>query len=316
MNLTKFGLLLCIVLAAPGTVHAGVIAGESSAEFLDLGLSLDALAGIVDADASVGIPVLASGTSPGMYNNTTGLASVNTSAGVVKAVDTEFLGLPVTGVTLATLARVNTGLITSNAQSDVDGLMNSGLASGTHTIDDLNLTIVDLLGVSNLISITADSLVVKSLVTGEFGALTATGTLDVVNLVISVAGNQVYAQANGSIGPNFGIDIAAGLDLLGVNAAATLVLNKQEETGDAFNNLALKTTAISLVLKDIGVSGLLLDLGTLNGNVTLGETYASLNAQASPVPEPSSLALLGVGSCFAAVCAVRRRRREQPLATA
>lgn len=264
------------MLALGGSARAEVVSGSSSADFIDVGLSLDLLPGVgggIVVDANISNLVPASGSTPGVYNDVYSLASVGATAGVAP------LGL-------ATVADVSTGLVTSTATSNVDGLAGSRFATGVHNIDNLDLSIVDLpLFAPDLISITADAIDVSSTVSGDYGALVATGSLDVTNLVIRVAGTLV-ATLNGSIAPNTGVALTGAL------LGTSVILNQQSTTGDGLNSLALTTNAISLDLTAINVAG----LGALAGNVTVGPTFASL--QAAAVPEPSSailMSLVGAG---------------------
>lgn len=293
MNFTKLSLLLCIVLAGSQTSRGGVIAGASSGDFIDVGLSLTLLGGGAVVDAQIHGLAPAAGTSPPAYNIPNSVATVNVSEG------TGFPG--VTGAPIGTVAHVETGIITSIASSDVDGLLGSRFAEGSNSIADLDLSVVELLNLDDLISITASAINVESRVSGDFGTLTAFGTLDVADLVISISG-VTLATLNGSIAPNTGIDLA------GVLGGATLILNQQITTGDIFSNLALTTNAISLNLSDVGVTG----VGTLGGNVIVGESFASLQAAASTVPEPSSAILLGLLAA-AGAWELRRSKRKSLL---
>jgi hypothetical protein len=270
--------------------QAAVVGGNSSSDFLvvDLELGLLPLVGggvVVDAQISGLAP--ASGTSPAPYSDTETVLNVAANAG----------NIPV--VSLGNVADVTAGSVMSFAGSNVDGLGGSRNANSSHVIEDLDLAVVELAAV-DLISITADAITVTSAVDGDFGSLSPTGTMDVTNLQISVSGVQVGATLNGSIAANTGIDLSSVL------GGASLILNEQFVTGDGINSSGLATNAISLRLTDVGVAG----VGELNGNVFVGLTDAGL--QASAVPEPSSLALLGMigfaGACWRGRC----KNAEQP----
>ncbi|MFG0267909.1 MAG: PEP-CTERM sorting domain-containing protein [Rhodopirellula sp. JB055] len=273
--------------------QAAVIGGNSSSDFLAVDLELDLLplaGGGVVVDAQINGLAPASGTSPAPYNDTETVLGVAANAG----------NIPV--ISLGNVVGATADTVTSFAGSDVDGLPGSRNANSSHVIENLDLSVVELAAV-DLISITADAITVTSAVDGDFGSLSPTGTMDVTNLQISVSGVQVGATLNGSIAANTGIDLSSVL------GGASLILNEQLLTGDGISSSGLATNAISLRLTDVGVAG----VGELDGNVFVGLTNAGL--QASAVPEPSSLALLGVVG-FGGACWRCRRKVAGPASQA
>ncbi len=240
----------------------------------------------------------ASGVAPAPYSASDSVLTVDISSGV--------LANPVPGLDpLVTVADVQTGLVTSTATSNVDGLSGSRTATGEHVINGLDLSIVETLGVADLLSISATTLEVSSEVSGDYGGLGSVGSLYVEDLIISVAG--IAIPGYGGLGVTGFIAANTGVALTGPLLGTSLILNQQIVTGDGINSLSLTTNAISL-----DVSAINIDLvGALTGTVTVGPTSASL--QASAVPEPSSAILLSL------VCAggvwVRRRVKQKTALT-
>lgn len=299
MGLTRWTCFACFMLALSGSARGEVVSGSSSADFIDIGIGLNLLSGGAVVDAQIHNLAPASGNAPPSYGFDNEVLNVNASAGVVESL------IPLEPP-IITVANVTADTVTSTVASDVDGLAGSRFASGVHSIGGLDLSIGDLPDLSDLISITADTIDVSSVVSGDVGSLTAVGTLEVSNLIISVSGFALGA-INGIIAPNTGINLASITVPAGLTGTLSLVLNQQTITGDGINSRFLTTNAISLNLTGVGVSG----IGTLNGNVTVGPTFAGLGASA--VPEPSSAILLSL-VCVGGVWVRRRSNRKAAMA--
>ena len=267
-NLLKLSLGIALAICSP--LRGDMIEGSSSADFIDVGLKLKLLplvGGGITVDANIGDLAPASGTAPPAYDVT------NSPVGGIDVQVGNVLGI-------VTVADVSAATVTSNASSTIDGLVGPRRTQAAHTIAGLDISIADLpLLKPDLISITAEALTVTSAITGDFGALVATGTMVVTNLQVFVNG-KLKATLDGIIQPDFEI---IGLGLTGTS----LVLNEQDITGDGINFLGLTTNAISLQLANVNIPV----VGGLNGSVIVGPTQASVTAA---VPEPSSCLLLGM----------------------
>ena len=272
------GWSICAIMCSAGNAQAAVVGGNSSSDFLTADLELALLplvVGGVVVDAELSGLASSSGVSPAPYSENPSAVSINANAGIIP------------GGSSGDVLDVTSSAVTPSVSSNVDGLSGIRFANSSHSIANLDLSVVELAS-ADLISITAVAINVTSAVNGEFGSLDSVGTMNVEDLVIRV-GNSVVATLDGTIAPNTGINLSVSsgglpLDIEG----ASLILNEQVTTGDGTSSLGLATNAISLRFIETEVTG----VGELNGSVLVGQTTAGL--QASAVPEPSSLALLGV----------------------
>jgi len=275
-------------LALAPAAQADVVSAASDAYLASADLSLTFLGSQI---AGVSLPpqVLAEGTAPAPYGDSNGLASFSQTFGSF-AYPT---GFPIlTGSAL----KLQTGIVSTTADSNVVGT-GPGSTDATSQLASLSLGVlnysVPFVGSGSLVSVTASAITTTAGVTGDYGALVGAGSLSVIDLVVSVAG--VDYTYNGTIAPNTIVDLGAGI---------TLTLNEQVLGGDGINDASMLTNFLRLSFDDAGVSlggyGLL-----LNGDVVLGHSFA---AQTAAVPEPSSVALAGLG--VAGLAAARRARRK------
>ncbi|WP_160167087.1 PEP-CTERM sorting domain-containing protein [Rhodopirellula baltica] len=193
--------------------------------------------------------------------------------------------------------------------SDVDMLPGSRVASSQQVISNLNFALgeVPVAGLNDVISITADTMTVSSSVSGNFNALSSTGAMNVENLAISVGGAAI--DLTGIVDANGDIAVNTLVPLVGTLAGVSLVLNEQSTTGNGIEELGLQTSAISLRIDAVAISDGVATVGDLSGITYVGRTNASLNASA--VPEPSSLAILGIASLGGVIW----KRRHRPVST-
>jgi hypothetical protein len=259
--------------------------GSSDAYGLSVNLDLTLLPilGGADVKALIGPEVPVSGTAPNTYNSTLTLASLNASGGTV-----------LTG----SLANALTGIITTDATSNVDGTAGSKSASGTAVVNNLSLGVLGgLVGGNSLLGITATTITANSTVTGHFGALGVdpSSGATLTNLAISILGTSVTIPA--SITPNTTLNVNT---ILG---GVSIILDEQIVSGNGTSGLMLTTNAIDIHFLNVGVSG----LGILNGQIVIDHTDAQLSASA--VPEPTSLALVFAGAGVLGLARVRKLRR-------
>ncbi|MCC9655242.1 PEP-CTERM sorting domain-containing protein [Rhodopirellula halodulae] len=282
-----------ILMMLSSIANAAVIGGSSSSSFLssDLEVSLLPILGGVSVSGDLTLGPSVSGSAPAAYSVEEEVLGIAADAGVESGV-------------ITTLG-VSSSSVMTLASSTVDGSLGTKNAIGSQVIEDLDLSIGDLPVAADVLSITADTITVSSAVNGDFGSLSSSGMMNVANLQVLVNGTQVGLNLDGDLTLTGDIAPNTTVDLSSVLGGATLILNEQSLVGDGTSSLSLDTNAINLQLTNVGVTG----VGELDGSVLVGSTNASLNASA--VPEPSSLAVLG----FASLGGIVWRRRRRPLNT-
>lgn len=244
-------------LGASPAVSADVIGGNSLGYGAFVHLDLIGLATLTAPSQPI-----ASGTAPGPYTDNDLLASLSVSQ--------------------ALLGILGTGVLNTTASSNVDGLAGSRFADASAETDNLNAL---LLGALTGISVTSDAVVSSALVTGDFGALSASGTTMLVNTSISVNGVALVVTAEPS--PNTVIFNLGGL---------SIILNEQVLSGDGISTRGIEVNAIHISFDNFLFGG-----GLVNGDVIISHADADLVAI---VPSPASCSLLGLAGI---VCARRRR---------
>lgn len=262
------------LLAVSGAGHATVIAGSSSAYGVSAEATLD-LPILPDVGLSVGPLPSVSGSAPPPYNNSAQVADLQA-------------GVP---GTLSLTASV----LETNAESNVDGMNGVRFASADATVTDLDFSAStgSLIDFATL-SLTADAVGSTAEVQGDYGALVATGdtTLANASLNLETPLGTISVALDAMPAPNTIVDVSA-LGLAGI----TLILNEQLIGGDGISSRDIMVNAIHLIL-DVDLLG----LAGLSGDIIIGHSEASLLA----VPEPATLALMGLGVC--ALCWQSRRK--------
>jgi hypothetical protein len=272
---------LAVVLLASVTALRVEAAPVGASDAYGLGADLNILNVV---SVSAGPFGAASGTSPGAYNNSNTVLSVDENLGLVS----NLLGNYAQGL--------HTGVIETNANSSIP---NATQAAASATINDLNLGLIftpslPLLDPLAILGLSADTIVSSSEVV-DVGGLMAVGDTQIEGLGLS-------SGVLSLLGIDLGLAIDPGanttlVDLLGLK----IVLNEQITNDVGGNGLGLETNAIHISFDDFVLGALGLGAGLLNGDVYVGHTYAQValladsGNPANAVPEPAALGLFGVG---------------------
>lgn len=287
MKCLKSCLVLAVAFAAATLAaketHAGVILATGTGYNVSVNLNLK-LASTLDVNASVGPTSYSSVTAPPSFTASDSLASLSVTAG---------------SIPLGTLLDLSSGLLTSSATSDVDGLGLIGTTSAQASVAGLSLDVLDFLLAPTVLSIGAEAITSTASVTGGYGSLTGVGSTVFADLSISLLGTNV-ATINGSVAANTGIDVSS---ILG---GVSIFLNEQVATGDGISSLGFTTNAIRIAFSNVGITG----VGVLNGDLIISHAEAQQFATpTAAVPEPSSLAMCGTAGLLGLAGWHRRRRR-------
>ncbi len=253
---------VALAVTLPSLAHATVVTGTSTAYGESISLTVTPpIIGLGATVTSGPLPV-ASGTAPAPYN---------TSNSVLSAFVADVLA---------------TGVINVNAFSNFDGLPGTRMTGAMSSVN--GLTVGTLGGLLNLASTTLTS---AAQVTGEFGALVASGSSLIQGLTIN--------------GVPLLVAMPTANDVLFSGLGITITANEQIVTGDGVNTAGIIVNALDISFANaIGVlNGV---AGFINGNIIIGQSSASQTAIAAGggggggggpvgVPEPSSLIILGMG---------------------
>jgi hypothetical protein len=247
---------VALAVSLPSLAHATVVTGSSSAYGESVNLTVTPIIGLGATVTSGPLPT-AAGTAPAPYN---------VSNAAISAFVSDVLA---------------TGVLNVNAFSNVDGLPGSRTTGAASSVN--GLSIGSLGGLLNLASTTLQSV---ASVTGDFGALLASGTTTIQGLAINgIPLLVVMPTAN---------------DVLFSALGVTITANEQILSGDGINSAGIIVNALDISFANaIGVlNGV---AGFINGNIIIGQSQAFASAVAAGgggpvgVPEPSSLIILGMG---------------------
>ncbi len=266
-------------LGIVGAAQATVMSGTSNAYGEYINLTVTPLIGVTGSVTSGPLPSVG-GAAPNPYNYSDSLLSIS-------------LG----GV-------LNTSVLEVNASSNVNGGDGIRYASADTAVNNLAIGLFSSLGTPDvqigpitipgipavsLLSLTAGTITSDATVTGDYGALVASGGTIIEGLNLNGILTLEIVPA-----PNTVL-----LDLLGIK----IVLNEQIESGDGISSKDFMVNAIHASFDN--VLGLLNGtLGLINGDIIIGHSYASMSAiptvvdpgpGGTEVPAPASLLLLGMG---------------------
>jgi hypothetical protein len=279
-------------LAAAPFASADVMTGDSNAYFASANVEATVVGNTLPI-VTVAPLVPVSGGAPPIYTTNNTLATANVSLGAF-AFPSPALPL-VSGQVLG----LNAATISSDAASNVDGGAGVRTTSAANTVANIGLTVLSysapVVGSGSLVSITGTVLSTSASVSGDYGALVGTGAASVANLSITILG-QTFSFS----GP-----IAANTTVNTGIAGVTLILNEQVQGGDGVSSRTMTTNLVHLSLDGVGIAG----VASVDADVVLGHAFASQTAVAAAIPEPSSLALAGLGLAGIAGARLRARRK-------
>jgi hypothetical protein len=266
-------------------VDAGIVTAGSSSAYA-VGATIDVtLLSAATVDVNIANQPTASGTSPSGYSSNNTAASVTGSVPGVAVVSGSVLG--------------------ATATSNVTGSLSSGTTFGSSTITGLGVSVGPG---GNLLSITSGSDVIteSSTASGSYGSLSASGALTIVgssNIIISVLGIQAAEITVGEvIAPNTKITLTGLLAGLG-----SITLNEQiaDPGSNGTTSAGITSNFLDLSLSPSLSLGL---LGTDSASIDIIVDHSHAAISASSVPEPSSIALAGIGILAVFGTTVVRRR--------
>ncbi|MGJ8695324.1 MAG: hypothetical protein ACSHYF_03340 [Verrucomicrobiaceae bacterium] len=258
-------------------MNAAVIAGTGSGMGLSVEVAVGGVTGItVGPEAQIQV------TSPGPDSLNASVLAVNETVTMLGSVGAQ------NGVDNA---------IVGSAFSDVTGVGTTGNSSGSSTVHQLGITLVPGVALTpDFLSLSSTAISSTTSSTGQFGALSSTGSVVLTDLVIVVDGVTLALASNPP--PNTIVDLAAsGITDTDILANLTIILNEQVATGDGLESTGLTTNALRISLGAI-------DLGLPGGNVVSEIIAGQSSSSMSAVPEPSVFALLAF---FPGMMLLRRR---------
>jgi hypothetical protein len=265
-------------LGVGGAAQADVVLGTSNA-YTAYGSLTSSILGIPVASYSFGPLEQISRTAPPDYNY-----SASTTPTSVN------IQVPNPG---GGLVSVQGSLLTNSVETNVDG--GSGVRTTSAESSLVDGASINILG-GSIVSLSLTSISQTAWVTGQtIGDSTAGGALSLLGLNLSVLGNSIVSNLNlsntaGNVVINTGI---AGL---------TLTLNEHIPT-TTMNSMGIEANAIHLHFNSVAFG-----LASLTGDLIVGHTFAQQNYNANAVPEPASVAMMGLGVVGAGLAGLRRRK--------
>lgn len=260
--------------------HAAVLEAESE------GLAIWADISLLGDFASLELgPVAHSyGTAPPPYDESATVLEVEASAGP-----------------FGRGASIESGTLSSSASSDVDGTAGVRTTEASALVEDLGITLVNPVLLPPLLQLTADAVGSEAAVTGDHGALEASGDSWLTNLALEVMGQEVAIEADAK--GELSLNLPAGL------AGLSLFLDEQTETGDGIEEKGIDVNALRLSLEAVPLDLLGHEGLALDGELIIAHAGAHMRAAASPVAAPATVLLLAAG--LLGLAALRRGGRLQ-----
>lgn len=242
--------------------------------------ALVSVANVVKANVSV---ANASGSTPGYYDNSGSVASVNQNF------------LLVDGILIDAYQSLGANVLTSRAFSTGPSVS----ATGTTLIANAGATLFTrLLGIDTLsFGVAADAIGSTTTVGANSGGLFAIGSSSITNFALT-------GSLLDTLNLNLGLYVNPNPNTVVVNfAGLSLILNEQITSGNGIDALSMQTNAVHLSFTDYLFDGKL-----LNGDVILGHSQASISGYFPAVPEPGTWAMLIGGFAFVGLCMRRSNK--------
>ncbi len=272
--------VVAILVVTTSGARAGYdVSGTSSGVAVSSNLSV---LSVVTANVSLNA---LSGTAPNAYNSNISTPSATISSG------TFLTGTLLTG---------STGLLTTNVSSTVDGIGSAESTNGATTVNNLNVNVL-----STLVQIQATTLTSSSTVSGGYGALAASDSTGFSGLGIKVLGVDITSYIEASAGAE--VDVSTlGIPALSALANLKIGLDVSTTTGNGTTSATVKTDNII-----VDLTGVTYSLLALGGTLEIGQSQASMTSAFGTVPEPSSIAMTGLGIGLIGVFGARRGLRNR-----
>ena len=196
--------------------------------------------------------------------------------------------VPGSGIGAGAVVNLNLGALTDNVFSNVNGGPGVHTTTADSTVANASLSV--LLG--TVVSFSATAINQHAAITGDYGALAGSSVLTVTDLTLSILGTSIYSNFTGTIAANTSINLSTGL------GSVSLLLNEQILSGDGISGRGVVSNAFHLNATALGL---------VNSDVIIGHAEAFETAGPSAVPEPASLALMGLGVLGAGLAGLRKR---------
>jgi len=208
------------------------------------------------------------------------------------------INVPPSGILAGDVLSVTSGLLTNSIASNVDGGLGSRTTTADSEVANASISLLTPLIGNPLLSITVGAIHQNATASGDFGSMSAFGSLTIEDLVVKLAGVTVYSL----LGVN---NVAANFQVVNASLAGagiSLYLNQQTPITGPFLE-GISTNALHL-----SFNASLAGLASAQGDVILGHAEAVQGYAPNAVPEPASIAMMGLGAVGAGLAGLRRRK--------